>query len=51
MPLLSKSLAMFRGCKARFVFGNSEDRFSHDMAYVISLFPCLKIIVTFNKVS
>ena len=25
------------------VFGNSEDRFSHDMAHIISLFPCLKI--------
>ena len=25
------------------VFRNSEDRFSHDMAHIISLFPCLKI--------
>ena len=31
--------------------GNSEDIFSHDMAHIISLFPCLKINITFNKVS
>ena len=33
------------------VFGNSEDRFSHDMAHFISIFPCLKINITLNKVS
>ena len=33
------------------VFGNPEDRFSHDMAHIISLFPCLKINITLNKVS
>ena len=33
------------------VFGNSEDRFSHDMAHIISIFPCLKINITLNKVS
>ena len=33
------------------VFGNSKDRFSHDMAHIISVFPCLKIIITLNKVS
>ena len=33
------------------VFGNSEDRFSHNMAHNISLFPCLKINITLNKVS
>ena len=33
------------------VFGNSIDRFSHDMAHNISLFPCLKINNTLNKVS
>ena len=34
-----------------FVLGNSEDRFSHDMAHIISLFPCLKINIKLNKVS
>ena len=33
------------------VFGNLEDRFSDDMAHIISLFPCLKINFTLNKVS
>ena len=33
------------------VFGNSEDRFSHDMAHIISLFPCLIINITLNKAS
>ena len=33
------------------VLGNSEDRFSHDMAHIISLFPCLKINITLNKMS
>ena len=33
------------------VFGNSKDKFSHDMAHIISLFPCLKINITLNKVS
>ena len=28
------------------VFLNSEDRFSHDTAHIISLFPCLKINIT-----
>ena len=32
------------------VFGNFEDRFSHDMAHIISLFPVLKINITLNKV-
>ena len=29
------------------MFGNSEDIFSHDMAYIISLVPCLRINVIF----
>ena len=33
------------------VFGNLKDRFSHDMAHIISLFPCLKNNITLNKVS
>ena len=33
------------------VFGNLEDRFSHGMAHIISLFPCLKINITLNEVS
>ena len=33
------------------VFGNAEDRFFQDMAHIISLFPCLKINVTLNKVT
>ena len=36
------------------VLRNSEDRFSHDMAHNISLFPCfpcLKINIKLNKVS
>ena len=44
-----KGLHMYFGCFL--VFGNSEDRFFHDMAHIISLFPCLKINITLNKVS
>ena len=34
------------------VFGISEDRlFSHDMAHIISLFPCPNINISLNKVS
>ena len=38
IPLLSKSLAIFYGCTARFVsdlVGNPEDRFSHNEAHII----------------
>ena len=51
MPLLSKSevpmlLPFSVAVYSRFVLdliGSSEDRFSHDAAHIISLFPCLKI--------
>ena len=33
------------------VFGNSEERFSHEIAHIISIFPCLKINITLIKVS
>ena len=41
---------MLGGCTARFVYdliGNSEDRFSHDAAHIISVFPCLIINAIF----
>ena len=44
-----KGFHMYFGCFL--VFGNSEDRFSHDMAHFISIFPCLKINIMLNKVS
>ena len=44
-----KGFHMYFGCFL--MFGNSGDRFSHDMAHIIFLSPCLKISITLDKVS